>query len=128
MTSPGWPAAAGCAGLLIVINALIWMFVSQSAAGAVRSRTAGIRLPSLMASDEAWTAGHVAARQAMAPLLGVAAAVAALSVPLQLVPVVYVSALAISLAGTVLALGVGAARASRAAQRVARPVRPWAPE
>lgn len=120
MTSPGWGAAIACAVLLILVDAAVWMFVSQSAQGAGRSRSAGIRLPSLMTSDQAWRAGHVAARSAMAPLLGTAAVIAALSVPLQLAPVVYVISLGVSVASTVLALGVGSVRASRAAQRVAR--------
>lgn len=120
MTSPGWSAAIACAVLLILVDAAVWMVVSQSVHGAGRSRSAGIRLPSLMTSDRAWRAGHVAARSAMAPFLGAAAAIAGLSVPLQLAPVAYVIALGSSLAGTVLALGVGSARASRAARRVAR--------
>lgn len=120
MTSPGWSAAIACAVLLILVDAAVWMVVSQSVHGAGRSRSAGIRLPSLMTSDRAWRAGHVAARSAMAPFLGAAAGIAGLSVPLQLAPVAYVIALGSSLAGTVLALGVGSARASRAARRVAR--------
>jgi hypothetical protein len=96
------------------------MIVSQAADGAGRSRSAGIRLPSLMTSDEAWHAGHVAARRIMGPFLGTAALIAALSIPLQLAPVAYVISLGLSLAGTVLGLGVGAAGASRVAQNVVR--------
>ncbi|NHT16128.1 hypothetical protein [Cellulomonas sp. IC4_254] len=106
--------------LLILVDAAVWMFVSQPVHGAGRTRSAGIRLPSLMASDQAWRAGHVAARSAMAPFLGAAAVIAALSVPLQLAPVLYVISVGLSLASTVLALGVGSARAARAARRVAR--------
>lgn len=106
--------------LLILVDAAVWMFVSQAVHGAGRSRSAGIRLPSLMTSDQAWHAGHVAARSTMAPFLGAAAVIAAISVPLQRAPVLYVISLGLSLASTVLALGVGSARASRAAQRVAR--------
>lgn len=105
--------------LLVLVDAAVWMFVSQAVHGG-RSRSAGIRLPSLMTSDQAWRAGHVAARSAMAPFLGAAAVIAAISVPLQPAPVLYVIALGLSLVSIVVALGVGSARASRAAQRVAR--------
>lgn len=56
----------------------------------------------------------------MAPFLGAAAVIAAFSVPLQLTPVVYVISLSLSLVSTVLALGVGSARATQAARRVTR--------
>jgi hypothetical protein len=105
--------------LLIVIDSVIWAVVSQAANGASRSHFAGIRLPSLMRSEDAWHAGHVVARKVMAPFLVAAAAIAVLSVPLQLAPVAYIAALGLSLVSTVLALGVGAACASRAARRLA---------
>lgn len=116
MTSPGWAAAVGCAVLLLLVDAAVWAVVAQAAHGGGRSRAAGIRLPALMASEEAWHAGHRAARKAMAPWLATAAAIAVLSVPLQLVPAVYVVAVGLSLVVTVVALGVGAASASRAAR------------
>jgi hypothetical protein len=119
MTSPGWFAAIGCAVLIILVNLVIWMIVTQIADGAPRSRAVGIRLPSLMRSEEAWHAGHVAARAVMAPYLVVAVGVGVLTVPVQLFPVAYVVALGLSLATTLLALGVGSVRASRAARRVA---------
>ncbi|TKR27350.1 SdpI family protein [Cellulomonas hominis] len=116
MTSPGWFAAVGCAVLLGVLDVVIWAVVS-AAGGAGRSRSAGIRLPSLMASEEAWRAGHAAARKVMGPLLVAAAVIAVLSVPLQLSPIAYVVTLGLSLACTVLALGAGAAAASRVARQ-----------
>jgi hypothetical protein len=105
---------------LILLNSAVWIIVSQAAGGAGRSRSAGIRLPSLMTSEEAWHAGHTAARKAMSPFLGTAAVVAALSIPVQVAPVAYVISLGLSVAGTVLALGVGSARAARVARRVVR--------
>ena len=119
MTSPGWFAAVGCAILLIGVDVVIWAVVAEGANGGGRSQSAGIRLPSLMESDEAWHAGHVAARKAMAPFLVAAAGIAVLSVPLQLVPVWYIAAIGLSLFSTVLALGVGAASASRVARGMA---------
>ena len=118
MTSPGWFAAIGCAMLLVIVNLAIWMIVTQIANGAPRSHVAGIRLPSLLRSDEAWHAGHVAARAAMAPYLLVAVGAGVLTVPLQLFPVAYVVALGLSLTATLLALGIGSAHASRAARHV----------
>jgi len=118
MTSPGWFPAIGCAVLLILVDLVIWMIVTQIASGAPRSHVAGIRLPSLLRSEEAWHAGHVAARAVMAPYLIVAVGIGVLTVPLQLFPVVYVVALGLSLTATLLALGVGSARASRAARHV----------
>jgi hypothetical protein len=118
MTSPGWFAAIGCAVLLILVNLVIWMIVTQIANGAPRSHVAGIRLPSLLRSEEAWHAGHVAARAVMTPYLIIAVGIGVLTVPLQLFPVVYVVALSLSLTATLLALVVGSVHASRAARRV----------
>ena len=120
VTSPGWFAAISCALLLVLINLVLWAVVSQAANGAGRSHVAGIRLPSLMKSEEAWHAGHVAARKAMAPFLIAAAGTAALSIALQLAPVVYIVTLGLSLLATVLALGMGATSASRAARHMVR--------
>jgi hypothetical protein len=117
MESPGWWAAIGCAVLVLVLDAAIWGVVSIAADGMGRNRAAGIRLPSLMRSDAAWRAGHLAARRVMRPLLITAAVVAIVSVPAQLTPVLYVVLLGLSLASTLTALLVGAASASRAANR-----------
>jgi hypothetical protein len=117
MESPGWWAAIGCAVLVLVLDAAIWGVVSIAAGGMGRNRAAGIRLPSLMRSDAAWRAGHLAARRVMRPLLITAAVVAIVSVPAQLTPVLYVVLLGLSLASTLTALLVGAASASRAANR-----------
>lgn len=117
MTSPGWGAAIGCAVLLMVVNSVFWMFISQLASGAKRNRTSGIRLPSLMKSDEAWHAGHVAAKSVMVPFLVAAISVAVLSIPLQLVPSAYIAALSLSLLCSVLSLLVGSVLATRAAKR-----------
>jgi hypothetical protein len=118
VTSPGWFAAIGCAVLLILVNLVIWMIVTQIANGAPRSYVAGIRLPSLLRSEEAWHVGHVAARAVMSPYLFVAVGVGVLTVPLQLFPAAYVVALGLSLTATLLALGIGAVHASRAARHV----------
>ena len=75
---------------------------------------------SLMKSEKAWHAGHVAARKAMGPFLIAAVGTAALSIALQPAPVVYVVALGVSLLSTVLALGIGAASASHAAREIIR--------
>ena len=120
MTSPGWFAAIGCAALLVLVNSAIWMVVSQVAHGAGRNHLAGIRLPSLMNSEEAWRAGHAAARKVMSPFLIGAIVIAMISIPLQLAPVIYVISIGLSLIGTVLALGVGSAYASKSARRVDR--------
>jgi hypothetical protein len=103
--------------LVLVLDAAIWGVVSIAADGMGRNRAAGIRLPSLMRSDAAWRAGHLAARRVMRPLLITAAVVAIVSVPAQLTPVLYVVLLGLSLASTLTALLVGAASASRAANR-----------
>lgn len=117
MSSPGWFAAIACCVLLLAVNAAIWGLVSVAADGLGRNHVAGVRLPSLMRSDEAWTAGHLAARKAMRPVLIAAVAAVVVSVPAQLVPVLYVVLLALSLALTVAALVVAAASGSRAARR-----------
>lgn len=121
MTSPGWIAAVGCAVLLIVVNSVIWFVVSQAANGAGRSYTSGIRLPSLMKSEQAWHEGHVAGRHAMGPWLLMAAVVAVASIPLQRWPVVYIAALGLSLVGTLLALLFGSISAVGAAKRAEAP-------
>ena len=120
MTSPGWFAAIGCAVLLVLVNSAMWMVVSQADHGVGRNHLAGIRLPSLMKSEEAWRAGHVAARKVMSPFLIGAIAIALISIPLQLAPAIYVISIALSLIGTVLALGVGSAYASKSARHVNR--------
>lgn len=117
MTSPGWLAAVGCAVLILLVNAAIWGLVRAASDGVGRNRLAGIRLPSLLRSDEAWRAGHDAAAATMRPWLCVAAALILLSIPAQVVPVLYVVLLGLSLLGTVVALGVGTLSASRAARR-----------
>lgn len=118
MTNPGWVAAIACAVLLILVNSAIWLLLSQAANGAKRSHLSGIRLPSLMKSDDAWSAGHVAAKRVMPPFLIAAIIVAVVSVPLQVVPVAYVVALGISLLCSVLSLVVGSVTASRAARGI----------
>ena len=120
MDSPGWWAAIGCAVLLLIVDATIWGIVSVAADGLGRNRAAGIRLQSLMRSDAAWRAGHLAARRVMRPLLVGAAVVAIVSVPAQLIPALYVVLLGLSLATTLAALVVGAVSASRAANSVPR--------
>lgn len=120
MDSPGWWAAIGCAVLLLIVDAAIWGIVSVAADGLGRNRAAGIRLQSLMRSDAAWRAGHLAARPVMRPLLIGAAIVAIVSVPAQLIPALYVVLLGLSLASTLAALVVGAVSASRAANSVPR--------
>lgn len=117
MTSPGWLAAAGCALLMLVVNAAIWGVVSIASNGLGRNHAAGIRLPSLMRSDEAWRAGHLAARKAMLPFLIAAAVVVVISIPAQLAPAFYVVLLGLSLTCTLAALVAGALAASRAARR-----------
>jgi hypothetical protein len=117
MTSPGWSGAVGCALLVLLVDAAIWGVVSIASNGLGRNHAAGIRLPSLMRSDEAWRAGHLAARKAMLPLLIAAGLIVVISVPAQLVPELYVVLLGLSLACTLAALGAGALAASRAARR-----------
>lgn len=119
MTSPGWLGAVSCALLVLVVNAAILGVVSIASNGLGRNHAAGIRLPSLMRSDEAWRAGHLAARKAMLPFLIAAAVVVVISIPTQLAPAFYVVLLGISLACTLAALGAGTLAASRAARRVA---------
>lgn len=118
MSNPGWLAAIGCAVLLIMVNSVTWLMLSQAANGAKRSHLSGIRLPSLMKSEDAWSAGHAAANRVMPPFLIAAMAIALVSVPFQLLPIVYVVALGISLLCTVVAIGVGSIVASRAARRI----------
>ena len=118
MTNPGWAAAIGCAVLLILLNSAIWLMLSQAANGVKRSRLSGIRLPSLMKSEDAWRAGHIAAQRVMPPFLIAALGLAVVSVPLQLVPVAYVVALGVSLLFSVLSLIVGSVAASRAARGI----------
>lgn len=120
MDSPGGWAAIGCAVLLLIVDAAIWGIVSVAADGLGRNRAAGIRLPSLMRSDAAWRAGHLAARRVMRPLLVGAAVVAIVSVPAKLIPALYVVLLGLSLATTLAALVIGAVSASRAAISVPR--------
>ncbi|PZE89319.1 hypothetical protein DEJ00_11265 [Curtobacterium sp. MCLR17_039] len=120
MDSPGWWAAIGCAVLVLIVDAAIWGIVSIAADGLGRNRAAGIRLPSLMRSDAAWRAGHLAAHRVMRPLLITSAIVAIVSVPAQLTPVLYVVLLGLSLVSTLAALVAGAVSASRAANSVPR--------
>jgi len=120
MDSPGWWAAIGCAVLVLIVDAAIWGIVSIAADGLGRNRAAGIRLPSLMRSDVAWRAGHLAAQRIMRPLLITSAIVAIVSVPTQLTPVLYVVLLGLSLVSTLAALVAGAVSASRAANSVPR--------
>ncbi|WIB72519.1 SdpI family protein [Curtobacterium sp. MCBD17_026] len=102
--------------LVLVVNAAIWGLVSIASDKLGRNHAAGIRLPSLMRSDEAWRAGHLAARKAMLPFLIAAAVVVVISIPAQLAPAFYVVLLGISLACTLAALGAGTLAASRAAR------------
>uniref|UniRef100_A0A942SX80 SdpI family protein n=1 Tax=Neobacillus citreus TaxID=2833578 RepID=A0A942SX80_9BACI len=118
MSSPGWFAAIACAVLFIVVNTAIWGVVSMAVDGVGRNHLAGIRLPSLMRSDEAWKTGHLAARKVMRPLLVAAVVIALVSIPVQLVPVLYIVVLGLSLGCTLAALGFGAFAASRAARRL----------
>lgn len=118
MSSPGWFATIACAVLLLVVNGAIWGVVSMAVDRVGRNHLAGIRLPSLMRSDEAWTTGHLAARKVMRPLLAVAVMVALVSIPAQLAPVLYIVVLGLSLGCTLAALGLGAVAASRAARRL----------
>jgi hypothetical protein len=120
MTSPGWLAAVGCAVLVLLVDAAIWGMVRAASDGLGRNHVAGIRLPSLLRSDEAWRAGHGAAAATMRPVLCIAAVLVLVSIPAQVVPVLYVILLGLSLLGTVAALGVGTLSASRAARRVER--------
>ena len=53
MTSPGWLGAVGCALLVLLVDVAIWGVVSVATNGMGRNQAAGIRLPSLMYSDEA---------------------------------------------------------------------------
>jgi hypothetical protein len=118
MSNPGWFAAIACAVLILAVNAAIWGVVSVAADGLGRNHVAGVRLPSVMRSDETWVAGHAAARKAMRPFLLVAIIVIVISIPAQLVPVLYVVLIGLSLACTLGALVAAAVSASRAAQRV----------
>lgn len=118
MTSPGWAAAIGCAVLLVILNSVMWSFVSQAASGASRSYLSGIRLPALMKSDEAWHAGHAAANVAMPIYFIASMIVAVLSVPLQLFPAVYIVALGVSILLSVVSLLVGSIVAVKAARKV----------
>lgn len=117
MTSPGWLGAVGCALLVLLVDGAIWGVVSVASNGLGRNHAAGIRLPSLMRSEEAWRAGHLAARQIMLPFLIAAAVIVVVSVPAQLAPAFYVVLLGLSLTCTLIALGAGALAASRAARR-----------
>lgn len=120
MSSPGWFAAVACALLLTAVDAAIWGVVSTATDRVGRNHLAGIRLPSLMRSDEAWTAGHLAAGRVMRPILTVAVLIALVSIPAQLLPVLYIVVLGLSLGCTLAALGFGSAAASRAARRLTR--------
>lgn len=118
MTSPGWFAAVACAVLILLVDATIWGMVRAASEGVGRNRVAGIRLPSLLRSDEAWRVGHVAAATTMRPWLRVAAVLVVMSIPSQLIPVLYIVLLGLSLVCAVAALGLGALSASRAAKHV----------
>lgn len=120
MTSPGWLGAVGCALLVLLVNVAIWGVVSVATNGMGRNHAAGIRLPSLLHSDDAWRAGHLAAQRIMRPFLIAAAIVVIVSIPAQLAPALYLVLLGLSLACTLAALGAGALSASRAARQITR--------
>lgn len=113
----GWVSLTFYAGFLALSNIFVLVMMNQAARGS-RNHFAGIRLPSLMASDSAWRAGHQAAKKPMKPLLIFSVVLALACIPLQLFPVLYFIFLGLSVACTLVATLLGAVVASRAARRV----------
>ncbi|WP_169925298.1 SdpI family protein [Sanguibacter antarcticus] len=91
------------------------MIVIQASRGE-RSYLAGIRLPALMKSDGAWRSGHTAARKALVPFAWAGIGIAVVSIPFQVIPVVYVCLLGLWLVLTILSLAVVSVVAVRAAK------------
>jgi len=105
---------------MLVTGGLLWWMAGAAADGRLRrNNLAGVRLPSTLASDEAWLAGHRRAKRptriaAVCSLL--AAVVCALPVP---EPVVYVTVLGAAV--PILRFVIyGAVVASRAAREAAQ--------
>lgn len=115
-TGPGFLASCLVAALLLGLAVVVYWFAALLADGAVsRNHAMGIRLPSLLRSDDAWRAGHSAAR---APLRAGAAgsgALAVLSAALGANPTPYV----VVVLGAVVVLLAGVAVATVRAHRAA---------
>lgn len=108
-------------GVQLLLAFLFLPLVKAAASGKLaRNGFAGIRIPSTMASDEAWAAGHRAAIPALSVnvlLIGVLAAIAAVLVMLDQVG----GAFAVAMSGFVVNLGMlvfSAVKANRAAKAV----------
>lgn len=99
---------------------MVWMARAAASGRLKRNQIAGIRIPSTLASDEAWRVAHVRAKRASI-LAGVAAMVSGLCV---LLPVPEVTMAIIVLAGCAAMLGFvfyGARVGSRAARSLTEP-------
>lgn len=111
-----------------LLLAFLFLYLVKSAASGklARNRFAGIRIPSTVAADEAWTAGHRAAIPALSVnllLVGVLAAIAAMLVMLNRVG----GAFTVAMSGFVINLGMlvfSAHKANRAAKAAVIPRRP----
>ena len=119
-TGPGFLASCLVAALLLGLAVLVFWLAALLADGTVnRNHAMGIRLPSLLRSDEAWRAGHRAARGPLRAGAVGSGLLAVVSAALGDQPTPYVVAV---LGSVVVLLGgvvAGTVRAHRAAKAAA---------
>lgn len=88
---PGLLSAVLVAILLLAVAAALGLLARALGRGRIeRNHVIGIRIPSLLASDEAWRRGHAAAERPLMRTMIAAGITAVLAVPVQSLPNVYV--------------------------------------
>lgn len=121
MTSPPLIMAIIVGAAFAGIGWLLYGVARAASDGGIdRNRAVGIRLPTLMRSDEAWAAGHRAATPVFFWFAIIGSVSAAASALTTAFPVVYLCLLAVTFVAVIVGGTAGVLTADSAARRVAR--------